>query len=324
MAGKRKSVMQPLLFYICMFFFNFMRVLPLSVARKSGVALARIAYHLVPRIKRVGMENLDVAYGDSLDREQKESILKGSVENLGLVAVEFYYVPLLPRKLPEMNIPVKGFDNIDRSQGGILISAHMGNWEWLLPVGAHLGLDAIVIVREFDDPRMNAFVDGMRRASGIKTIPKDAAMGPLLRRLKGGAYAGLLADQNPREDAVPVRFFGAPTWATIGPAIMAMRANVPVYPVSIVREPNGNYSVEFFQALELAYSGDTLTDLQTNTQRCQDALEAIIRNHPEQWLWFHRRWKKRERLEREWAERLANRKRKNDTQPECSASKEIQ
>lgn len=321
MSHKRNRLVQQILFYPILVFFNITSRLPLSLTRRSATMLATLAYYLVPRIKKVGMANLDIVYGETLTFEEKNKILRESVKNLALVALEFACVPSIKNNLDKMNISVKGFENVNPDAGSVLMSAHLGNWEWLLPVGVHIGLHPVIVVRQFDDRRMDAIVDVIRRKSGIKTVPKDAALGPLLRRLQEGWQAGLLADQNPREDAVPVTFFGQSTWATIGPALIAMRAQVPIHPVSMVRNADFGYTAEFFPALELQYSGDTLADLQINTQRCQDALEKIIRRNPEQWLWFHRRWKKRERLEQEWADRIARRKAKAasfpvDTRPE--------
>ncbi len=305
MARKKNILVRHFSYFAVLYLFHFVSWLPLPVARALGAGLARLAFLLVPRIKKTGMANLDLAYGDSLSRTEKMRLLQASVKNLGLVAVEFSRIPTLPTNLPKMDITVKGFENIDHSKGGVVISAHLGNWEWGLPVVAHLGMRAIVVVRAFDDPRMNAFVDKIRRSSGIKTVVKDAAMGPLMRKIPEGYYAGLLADQSPRDNAVPVTFFGQETWATIGPAIIAMRAQAPIYPVSMVRNANGGYTIEFEPALPLAQTGNTMADLQNNTQQCQDALEAMIRKTPEQWLWFHNRFKKRPRLEKEWAERVA-------------------
>lgn len=313
MSRKRNRLVQNILFYPMLLFFKITACLPLSLIRKSGTALATLAYYFVPRIKKVGMANLDIAYGDTLTREEKKKILRGSVKNLALVALEFAHVPAIKGNLDKMNITVKGIENVDPAAGSVLVSLHLGNWEWLLPVTVHIGFRPVVVVRQFDDRRMDAIVNDIRQQSGMKMVPKDAALGPLLLRIQEGWQAGLLADQNPREDAVPVTFFGQSTWATIGPAMIAMRAQVPIQPVSIVRNEDYGYTAEFFPAMELQYSGDTLADLQINTQRCQDALEAIIRRNPEQWLWFHRRWKKRERLEQEWAERIARRKEKSNS-----------
>lgn len=320
MATKRNPIIQHITFYSVLFFFKFFSLLPLNLVRKSATILATMAYHLVPRIQKVGMANLDIAYGDALSKDEKEEILRESVKNLALVAVEFPTVSSLLQKIPTLNITILGRENIIPDQGCVIVSAHLGNWEWLLPVGVHIGLRPIVVARPFDDRRMDALIDGVRRDSGVKTVPKDAAMGPLLRKLQDGWHAGLLADQNPREDAVPVTFFGTSTWATIGPAIIAMRSQTPLVPVSIIRNKDGNYTVEFFPALHLEDSGDTFADLHTNTQRCQDALEAIIRKNPGQWLWFHKRWKKRDRLEREWAERLN--KRKSPTEDDSTSTPE--
>ena len=305
MSHKRIGLVQHISYFAIVFFFNTLSLLPLSVTRRLAVGLAAVAYYLVPRIKKIGLANLDIAYGDSLTRKEKMRILRGSVRNLVLVALEFPQVPKIKENFDAMKITVKGLENVDKAKGCVFASAHLGNWEWLLPVGVHFGLRPVIIVRPFDDTRLDKLIDTTRQASGISTVPKHAALDPMLHKLQEGYQAGLLADQNPREDAVPVTFFGQATWATIGPAIIAMRSQTPIHPVSIIRGDNYEYTVEFFPALPLEYTGNTPLDLQTNTQRCQDALEQLIRQHPEQWLWFHRRWKRRERLEQEWAARTA-------------------
>ncbi|MCK5861411.1 MAG: lysophospholipid acyltransferase family protein [Candidatus Hydrogenedentes bacterium] len=320
MASKHNKITQNLTYFSILLFFKIFSFLPLSISRKLATVFASIAYHTVPRIKKIGMANLDIAYGDELDYAEKEQILRGSVKNLATVAVEFPKMPTLANKEGATHVTIKGKENIPTSTGSVFIGSHFSNWELVMPLGSYLGLHIIIIVRQFDDRRMDALVDGIRRASGVKTVPKDAAMKPLLSKLREGWHTGILADQNPRKNAVPVTFFGAPTWATIGPALIAMRTETPMIPVFMTRSKDGSYTMEISPAIPLENSGDTHTDLQTNTQRCQDALEAIIRKHPEQWLWFHRRWKKRDQLEQEWAERLAQRK--ADATPDTSGTRE--
>ena len=112
------------------------RVLPLPVARSLGRGMVRAALALIPRLRRIGMENLDIAFGDTLDRRAKENILRQAAENLGLVAAEFSRIPLVASAGRGPLFEVRGLDNIDRSRGGIFLSAHIGNWEWLAPAGA--------------------------------------------------------------------------------------------------------------------------------------------------------------------------------------------
>lgn len=303
MPSKRKRWRRGILFYPSIAFFHIIRWLPLPVARSLGLGLAHLAFYAVPRIRKVGRANLDLAYGDSLSASEKEHILRGAVRNLGLVAVEFSRMASLTQAFIDRHVTIKGLSNMEPGKGAVMVSAHLGNWEWFMPAGISLGFDVIIVVREFDNPRMNTFIDGVRRATGVRTISKDAAMGPLLRKVREGALVGLLADQSPRDNGVPVTFFGQRTWATAGPALVAMRARVPMHPVSMTRNDNGAYTLEFFPAIPMIQTGDLLHDLEENTQRCQDAVETMIRNHPEQWLWFHRRWKPRERLATEWAAR---------------------
>jgi len=315
MPRRRNPVLRHLVYGLTYAFFRFTQRLPLSLSRRIGLFLADVAYHVVPRVRTTGLANINLAYGDTLSPEEKKRILRDSVHNLGLVAAEFAHVTRLLTEGFAPFVTVKGFENVDQSKGGVLLGAHHGNWEWMLPVSHMLGLNAAAIVRPFDDPRMDALVYGVRRESGLKIIPKNNAMGTLLRELREGAQVGLLADQNPRENAVPVTFFGQPTWATIGAAMLAMRAKAPIYPISMVRTEEGTYLFEFHPALDLVYTGNMMDDLRANTQRCMDALEAIIRKDPGQWLWLHRRWKRRERLEREWAAREKKASMKRNAEP---------
>ena len=279
------------------------RVLPLPLARALGRGMFRTVLTVIPRLRRIGMENLDTAFGDTLDRRAKEDILRQAAENLGLVAAEFSRIPLVASTGRGPLFDVRGLENIDRSRGGIFLSAHIGNWEWLAPAGASVGLETLIVVRGFDDPLMDRTVDAIRHVPGVETVDKHAALPALVAAVKEGRYAGILADQNPRENGIPSTFFGRPTWSTIGPAMLARRAKCPIYPVSMTREPDGRYVLEFFPPLEMVQGSDPLKELQENTQRCQDALEEMIRRRPGQWLWFHRRWRTRNRHEREWAER---------------------
>jgi KDO2-lipid IV(A) lauroyltransferase len=160
---------------------------------------------------------------------------------------------------------------------------------------------------------LNCYIDGIRRSNGVKTIEKAQAGAQILRLLREGWSVGLLIDQNPHESAVPVRFFGMPTWGTAAPAMLAARARVAVHPLSMVRQPDATYTLHICPPLDLVTEGGLRANLLENSQRCQDAIEALVREHPEQWLWMHRRWKPRPRFEKEWAEKTKKEGRSSET-----------
>ncbi len=303
MAGRRNTLVRNTLYYLTRALFSLTKMLPLSLARALGIGLAAIAYRCLPRVKTVGLANLDLAYGDTLSKAEKVRILRDSLRNLGIVAAEFSHLPgMLAHGIPP-GIEVKGFESVDQSAGAVLMGAHHGNWELMLPLTGHLGLKVAAVVREFDDPRMDFLVSGVRQTPGVTLISKKKAMGSLLSEIRSGRCVGLLADQNPRENAAPVTFFGQETWASIGPALLAMRTGAPIHLVSITRIGTERYVLEFHPALELVRTGTLIRDLQINTQRCQDAIESIVRACPGQWLWLHRRWKTRAHLLQVWKER---------------------
>jgi len=294
---------------LCLTFARATRILPLSWSRAVGRALAAVAYHVVPRIKRVGFSNLDLAYGDALSKKEKTRILKESVRNVGIVAAEFSRIPLLAQdEFFQRWVRLEGAEHIKSPGRALFISAHLGNWEWLTGAFLRLGYNTAGVVRLLRDPRLNTYIDTIRQSNGGRTIEKAQAGAEILKLLRDGWCVGILVDQNPHESAVPVKFFGVDTWATAAPAMLAVRAKVPVHPSSMVRQPDGTYVLRIYPPLGLVTEGGLRANLLENSQRCQDAIEALVREHPEQWLWIHRRWKPRPRFEEEWARKQAQAK----------------
>ena len=303
MPFHRHPAIQWLLTTIAILFGVVTARLPLPLCRGVGRVLGLIAYGVIPRVRRVALANLDIAYGDMLTPREKRRIARGAAQNMGIVAAEFSHIPQIHGAFLEKYVTIRGADQVDRSKGSLMIAAHLGNWEWMAPVVHKVGFRIHEVVRPLDDPRMNRLVDDMRRAGGVTTIDKYGAGREVIRLLREGASVGILVDQSPRENGVPVRFFGRDTWGTIAVALAQRRTGVPVHIFSFTRNAQGHYTMAISPPLEFVRTDDLRADLVANAQRCQDAVEIVIREHPEQWLWLHRRWKPRPGLEAEWAAR---------------------
>jgi KDO2-lipid IV(A) lauroyltransferase len=252
---------------------------------------------------------MDIAYGDSKTRSEKIKLLKKASAHLGQVAAEFTYIPKLDRPEYKKYFRTQGFENIDREKGGFLLGAHLGNWEWMASVIHANGLNMVGVVRPLDDPRLNTKIAAIRGVSGIEVLPKKDAGSIFFERLKEDFLTGALVDQSPRDNAVPVTFMGENTWATVAPAMIAIRAKVPIYPMTMVHDDEGVYTFTIYPPLEWEREGLTAREqLVTATQKCQDIVEEFIRQYPDQWLWMHNRFKHRPKLEKEWAEKENRRK----------------
>lgn len=265
-------------------------LVPLPLSRVSGRGLGRMAFVLLRGRRRTALRNVDLAYGDSISVAEKRRIALGAFENFGIVAMEF---PHTPKAGTAKIVRVVGRDRLDESQGGLFLSAHAANWEWLAPTCAAHGLPVAEVVNTYTDSRRGELLDTTRRAGGVITIPKDAAASTISKLLSEKTYVGILIDQSARKNAVPTTFFGQTCWTTTGPAMLALRSGLPVYLALMHREPDGEYVLELSEKIPCEKTKDFRGDIARFSQRIQDMLEIHVRKYPDQWMWMHDRWKDR-------------------------------
>jgi len=282
------------------FAFAAFAALPLRAALRLGARLGEIFYLLDVRDRRVALFNLAIAFPEKSMAERR-TILRASCRNLGRVAVEFCHLPQLDvRRLPEL---VRFADRpaweraIARAaeSGAVILTAHFGNWELLAYAHGLLGHPITLVHRPMHNPLFDAAITRIRAAAGTRAIRKKAAAKDALRALKQHDILVIPSDQNQTATfGVFVDFFGKLACTTPGVARLAMLTGAPVFPVFLVREGEGpQHRIEMLPEVEIVTTGDREADIRSNTQRCSDIVEDMIRRYPEQWIWFHKRWKTR-------------------------------
>jgi KDO2-lipid IV(A) lauroyltransferase len=174
-----------------------------------------------------------------------------------------------------------------------VLTAHFGNWELLAHAHGLLGHPVTLIHRPMRNLRVDEAITEMRAHAGTRAIPKKAAARDAIRTLRGGGILAIPSDQNQTTRyGVFVDFFGLPACTTPGVARLAALTGAPVFPVFLVRiGESGRHRFEIQPQVEMVLTGDREADAVTNTQRCSRIIEDMIRRYPEQWIWFHKRWK---------------------------------
>ena len=274
--------------------------LPRTWALRLGAGLGELFYVFDRRDRRVALENLRLAFPEKSAAEQRR-ILRVSCRNLGRVGAEFCHLPSLNATALRSVITIgdaelAAAERIFRSRrGAVIVTGHFGNWELLAYGCALLGYPVTLVHRPMHNARVDAFIAALRARPGTRAIPKKWAAKEAIRTLKRGGTVVIPSDQNQtRSFGVFVQFFGKAACTSPGAARLAMLTGAPVYPVFLVRDgETGHHHVEFLPEIAMVDTGDREADIVTNTQRCSDAVEAIIRRHPEQWIWFHKRWNTR-------------------------------
>lgn len=279
---------------------GFFAALPRRVALRLGAWLGELFYLLDRRDRRVALLNLSIAFADKPESERRR-ILRASCRNLGRTAAEICQLS----KLTASSL-LDIVDIVDRrawegvwttaaQRGVLIVSAHFGNFELLAYANGLLGHPITMVHRPMRNRLVDEAIAALRAPAGTRAIPKRAAAKEAIRTLKRKGVVAIPSDQNQIHSfGVFVEFFGKPACTTPGVARLAMLTGAAVVPAFLVRVgESGQHRMEVLPPIEMAQTGDRQADIVTNTQRCSDVIEAMIRRYPEQWIWFHKRWKTR-------------------------------
>jgi KDO2-lipid IV(A) lauroyltransferase len=270
---------------------------PHGLARSATALMAVWGYWLWPRLRRVGLFNLRLAFPDWSERDRRR-VLFGLFRNFGRMLADFAHFPRWNRDNIERLIVYDGFENYARAQslgkGVLFLTAHFGNWE--LGSFAHgvYGYPCNFVVREMDNPLIDSLINRYRCLSGGSAVEKKDFARQVLRAFDKGEAVGVLIDQNmlPGE-GVFVDFFGRPASTTTSPARLARRTGASVVLGLVIWDAKIKKYRLRFDAVEWISRDDPDEEVLVNTAHFSRLIEEYVRRYPDQWLWVHRRWKTR-------------------------------
>ncbi|MCK4577823.1 MAG: lysophospholipid acyltransferase family protein, partial [Candidatus Marinimicrobia bacterium] len=181
-------------------------------------------------------------------------------------------------------------DLVARQQGAIFVTGHFGNWEMINLTLGRLGYPLVgVAVKQ--KGAGGRYVEWVREQTDARFIDRKASTREMLRLIKSGHFLGLVNDQDALRHGVRIEFFGQPSSRFKGAAMFALQTGLPVVFGACLMGPGNRYKITF-----APISTDNLPDdrdeaIRELTQRINSQLERAIKDHPEQYFWFHRMWK---------------------------------
>jgi len=177
--------------------------------------------------------------------------------------------------------------------GVILVVSHVGNIDLAGTSQAVLGLPFTVAAKDIGNRQVQRFVMHVRERVGVEVIPPRKSAELVRDALRRNRIVTLAVDQHvPKHRAVVCDFFGLPAATSPSPARFALELDVPIITAVTWREPSGCHVMRVDPEFELKRPHAELQlNILHNTERLNRVIEAYIREHPEQWLWLHRRWK---------------------------------
>ena len=277
---------------------RFLRLLPRPVARALGAGVGMLAWHVVPRLRQVGLRNLKLAFPE-WDDLRRQQVLRRLYRNLGWLLAEFCQMPKYTRQNTQPFIRYEGLERYlaarDKGKGVLIVTGHLGAWELSSFYHSLMGYPMSMVIRRLDNPKVDQLVNNIRCAHGNRVLHKDDFARGLLGAMRQGETVGILMDTNMTPpQGVFVPFFGKAACTASGLARVALKTGAAVLPGFMLWEDaEKKYVLHFGEEIPFECTGDDDADMVTNTARCTAAIEAYVRRYPDQWLWVHRRWKTR-------------------------------
>jgi len=248
--------------------------------------LGDILYMLDGKRKKYVFTNLDLVFPEMSD-EEKKALAKKFYENFVFNIFEIFKNRNISKEKLKSKFEVIGLEKVEKylDKPVIFMSAHYGNWEMLpLFLGGVLEVPMTVVVRELDNPILNKVFKKNREVFNIKTVDKKGALKKLIKAIKEGRSVGLFVDQNTaKNEGEDVVMFGLKALHTPSAALLSKKFNLPIMPVFIQRD-NDKYKIIFEEPI-------MEKDIKKSVQLQSDVIEKMIKQKPDEWYWFHRRFK---------------------------------
>lgn len=272
------------------------RFLPERVSLALGRGIGTLAYALSKKRRAVAYRNLRAAFSSEKRPAELRRIALDSVRQMGMTLVEMLRFPERDRAWVDSRVTIEGAEKLAaaraRGKGVIFLTGHFGNWELLNIVGGILGYPVYALARTQKHPRSDAYLNALRSCKGAQVITKGMPLREILRALKSEGIVAIVGDQDGGKRGVFVDFFGRLSSTPSGTATFAIRTGASILPIFIHREGRTRHCIELKDPLVMPPEvADPEEAERFILQQFARILEGMIRRHPDQWLWAHRRWK---------------------------------
>ena len=298
MQKKRITFKHRLEYVLFMSFVLLIKASPLFLVKFNRKMLRYLFGKFSKKHPGIVKKNLKIAFPGASEEELSKRI-EAIYRHFSYVFVEIIYI--FVKKKPEKilkDIKIINFEVLEqvlkKNKGVILFSAHFGNWE-LIPfiLSRKLNKKINSIAREMNNPLVEKKVKKFRDFMGSAIINKKNAIRTILNRLKKNGIVYMLIDQNTiAREAVFVDFFGKKVSAVPSVSQLHIKQEIPVVPLFLHYEED-KIVLEIFEEIVYKGTGNKDEDIKALTQHCTSMIEEKVKQYPEQWLWFHNRWKTR-------------------------------
>jgi len=291
-----KKIKYSLLYRFVQFLIFVSNILPRIFWLKTCGLLGSLAHVLMGDMRRLTREHLTLAFGEALTEKEIKALSGKVFEMLGKNAGEMLRASRI-ETLAEIQkfLVTEGMENlrnaVAKGKGIIFLSCHVGAFDLQISNMALMGYKPYVIGTPLKDERLNELLWEFRKKHGAVPIVRGEGTFRLLKVLLSGGSMAILIDQDTKVKSRFVNFFGKAASTPIGATILAMKTGAPIVPCYVYLGADWKQHMVLLPEIPMRLTKDDEADLVHNTQIMTSCIEDIIRQHPDQWVWMHERWK---------------------------------
>lgn len=269
---------------------------PYFFRRGLGVLLGTLWFDVFRIRRSLVVENIQRAFPHM---SEKEALKMGrrSLWNLGTHFTEYSFLPFLSSRNLSRVATAQGLEHLDQAleekKGVLMLTLHLGHGDLGVAALSLMGYPMVLVSKFFKLKWLNDLWFGMRERLGTEFIPPRDSSFQLLKKLKGNKVVVIPLDQFTGPPiGVKTKFFGVETGTAAGLALMAFRSGARVIPACTYRTAQHRHHIQIFPAVDMSVYKDLEEPSVMATEHFNRLLEKMIEDHPDEWMWIHRRWKK--------------------------------
>jgi KDO2-lipid IV(A) lauroyltransferase len=304
-VGRRKesSLRKSLGFSVTYFLFRlwtvWVKFLPSQSLGSHGRKMGTIAFYLLWKARKIALNNLHLAFGKEKSKKEIKQICRDSFKNIGMDMTETARFLDYGDSHLRTLVRIDGKEHLDQvlkqGKGVIALTAHLGNFPLMSCQLVKEGYPVSVVIKLSSNVKTVKFINTLADPIGLEFIPykpRISCVARCLQALKENRILMMQIDLDAPVTEAWVDFFGylVPTYK--GPVVLSFRTGSPIVPVFIYRNSSQLHQIVIHPPLDLNITEDRQRDITSNIAHLTKIVEAVIREHPEQWWWTTRRFKR--------------------------------
>ena len=270
-------------------------LLPRSMAVRLALSISAFSFNVLKFRVTEAESRIRQVLGENTDPGEVRRIARRACDNFMVNVVEMLRISARPEAFAKTDFPFEDLKaklhRLPAEGGAIMVGIHIGSWELPVPAFQAIDLNICYFFRPQKNPLVNRYMEEVRERSQATGVASDSAdMRRIVKHLKAGNILATLIDLRARTQSVQVDYLGHRADLGRGVPLFARLADVPVQPFFLLRSGWNQFDIRTFDLIRPDPQLDRDQDCERMMQAIADLATNLVKEYPDQYLWYNKRW----------------------------------